>query len=170
MYRTTERLLLRNIEIKDNTHYLKFVNSEYVQKYNCLSKKNIEQVNDYIERNCQNDNCIVITRENEDVLIGVIIIDEDTLRYNVNSIEISFWLAEEYTKFGYMTEALECIIDYLFTEIKIDSITARVFSKNTQSISLLNKLNFKKEGVLSHAIKAHNNVIYDDVLFSLNHN
>lgn len=107
-----------------------------------------------------------VALKDTDELIGKIHIDEDHLRYDVNSVDLAYWLGEEYTRKGYMTEALSAFIDYLFEERKYDAITAQALAPNTASRALLSKLGFVQEGYLRRAIK-DNGVIYDNVLFSL---
>lgn len=163
----TERLKLSNLEKKYTNQYYQYYNSEHVMKYNCMKSKTKDEIEKYIEKNIANDDIIAITLNSNDLLIGMIYINEDSLRYNVESVEISFWLGIDYINQGYMTEALGSLLNYLFFARNFESITARVFSKNIASLSLLKKLNFNQEGILYRAIKTHNNVVYDDVLFSL---
>ena len=162
----TKRLIIRNLEEGDVEQYFTLYNSTYVRECNCLQEKNKEECRLYIIDNETNDQNLAICQK-DNKLIGMIYLDEDSLRYDVNSVEISFWIGEHYSQKGFMTEALQAVIDDLFCNKKISSITARVFATNKKSISLLKKMSFDEEGVLKRAVKTPMGFVYDDVLFSL---
>jgi len=63
-------------------------------------------------------------------------------------IEIGYDLKPSYWGKGVMKEALQCIIHFAFTTMKMNKIEAKVEPANQASIKLLEKLNFYKEGVL----------------------
>lgn len=62
--------------------------------------------------------------------------------------EIGFWLLPEYWGMGLMQEATELAISYAFDILQIHRIEAIVECENKNSLSLLNKLNFRLEGTL----------------------
>lgn len=57
--------------------------------------------------------------------------------------ELGFVLSKDYWRRGYMSEAVEAIISYLFDEYNLDFITAGYFVYNTGSKNLQEKLGFK---------------------------
>ncbi|MFJ7666374.1 GNAT family N-acetyltransferase [Lysinibacillus sp. NPDC097195] len=65
-----------------------------------------------------------------------------------NRIEIGYDLMPSYWGKGVMKEALQCIIPFAFETMAIHKIEAKVEPANQASITLLEKLNFFKEGVL----------------------
>ncbi|MEA5018106.1 MAG: GNAT family protein [Erysipelotrichaceae bacterium] len=139
-----------------------YVNTDFVQKYNMLSITTYEEFAQSMLNRKGTDYVIKLKNTNE--VIGNISVDEDHIRYNVNAITISYWLAEKFANKGYMSEALEIIIQQLFNE-GYDMITARVFSENIGSIKLLEKLGFEKEGYLKKAVRNNHGKVFDDVLF-----
>jgi|SRR5690606_6892303 len=62
--------------------------------------------------------------------------------------EIGFWLLPPFWRQGYTFEALEEVIQYAFTQLKIHRIEAEVESLNTHSKNTLEKAGFKLEGTL----------------------
>lgn len=63
--------------------------------------------------------------------------------------EIGYALTrEDYKQKGLMTEALKLVIDYGFNTMNLNRIEACVAPDNLPSIKLLQKFNFKEEGVL----------------------
>ena len=55
---------------------------------------------------------------------------------------------DEFKQKGYMTEALEKVLAYGFTELELHRIEALVADWNTPSVKLLNRFNFTKEGTM----------------------
>lgn len=163
---TTPRLIIREMRMSDLDRFDPLANSDFVLKYLCMYKMDWEGSRQYIQQMMEKKKDFAIALKDSDELIGKLHIDEDHLRFDVNSIDIAYWLGEEYTRKGYMTEALTAFIHYLFEEKKYDSISAQALAPNTASRALLQKLGFVQEGYLRRAIK-DNGVIYDSVLFSL---
>ena len=60
------------------------------------------------------DDSIAIVKKETGKLIGMLYVGEDSLRYEVNSKEISYFLRQEESRKGYMKEALSALISYLF--------------------------------------------------------
>lgn len=83
-----------------------------------------------------------------------------------HTAEIGYDLAEEYQRKGYMSEALEGIIEYGFSVLQLHRISAVVSIDNVPSEKLLEKLGFKREGILrdKHFFRGK---YYDHTLYSL---
>lgn len=158
----TKRLNIRKPNVNDILCYKEIQNSDFVLKYNPMSLKNEERIKREFE---ENEDMLLLENEVNKV-IGAVFLDEDSLRFWDKSIEISFFLKEEYSNNGYMYEALQKVLEYIFTEKQMKSVTARAFAENIYSIKLLKKLGFKQDGYLRNAIM-HNNILWDDTLFSL---
>ena len=62
--------------------------------------------------------------------------------------EIGYALNSNYCGNGYMTEALMRIIDFSFNDLGLHRLEANVEPNNSNSIKLLEKLNFKQEAFL----------------------
>lgn len=163
---TTERLLIRPMRMSDLDRFDPLANSDFVLRYLCMYRMDREGSREYIRQMMEKKKDFAIALRESDELIGKIHIDEDHLRYDVNSVDLAYWLGEEYTRKGYMTEALTAFLDYLFREREYDIVSASALAPNIASCALLCKLGFTKEGVLRRAIR-DNGVVYDSVLFSL---
>lgn len=155
----TKRLIIRNGNKDDIQDIQEFRNSEFVLKYNAMNVSNEEEILKEISHS------YILYEKYIKKVIGVISIEEDTLRYDVHSKCISYYLNEKYTRQGYMIEALQQVLKELFKEN--DIISARVFVGNDASKKLLEKLGFMHEGTLRHAVKGYQGIIYDDQLYSL---
>ena len=139
----TEHLTIRELRMEDLEQFDRLGNSDFVLQYLCMFKMDREGSRNYLQQMIANQKDFAIASKEDDRLIGKIHIDKDHLRYDVNSIDLAYWLGEEYTRKGYMTEALTAFIDYLFWVKRYDSISAQVLAPNIASQALLRKLGFR---------------------------
>lgn len=65
-----------------------------------------------------------------------------------HKVELSYDLAFEHWRKGYMTEALEAIMQYGFRDMSLHRVSATVSPDNIASIKLLEKLGFELEGCM----------------------
>ncbi len=81
--------------------------------------------------------------------------------------ELGYMLyTDEVKQKGYMKEALKPIIDYGFTQMKLNRIEALIAPENVASLKLIHRFNFKQEGTLkNHYLK--DGVYEDSVIFGL---
>ena len=113
------------------------------------------------------DETLILEHKQTGKMIGVVCIEQDSLRYDVASRELSYFLREEFSCQGYMKEALAGVIDYLFRELRLDYITARSFAPNIVSRKLLESLGFQQVGLIPHCVRGYGGIIYDDAIYSL---
>jgi ribosomal-protein-alanine N-acetyltransferase len=163
----TQRLILREARLGDDEDLYKIRNSEYVLKYNCMKKLTREELAEQIKKDVENSNVFHIELKESKRVIGVVCIDPDSLRYGVNSLCISYYLGEEFASKGYMTEALREIVRYIFEERQAEVLAVRVFKNNMASRRLVEKLGFVNEGCIRRCVKGYENVIYDDMIYSI---
>jgi len=167
----TERLLLRQITNDDVDILFKYWSDNEVTKFMNLSPfKSITQVlemlrllNDLFEQ--QQALRWGITTKFDGQIIG-------TCGYNTGLNkdsfigEIGYELGKEYWGFGYMQETLQALIEYGFQCMNLNRIEAYVMVENTVSLNLLNKLGFKREGILrEHGY--YKDSFWDEVICSL---
>ncbi|RAJ83586.1 ribosomal-protein-alanine N-acetyltransferase [Chitinophaga dinghuensis] len=65
-----------------------------------------------------------------------------------NKCSISYDLSSNWWKRGYMQEAMQAFLAYVFGTLEINRVQAEVMKDNTDSCVLLEKLGFEKEGLL----------------------
>ena len=161
----TKRLVLRHPRIEDAVDYLEFCNTEFVLRYNAMVLKTREKVEKYLT-DCREEILVLQLKESGKV-IGEISIGEDSLRYGVNAKELSYMLREEFSRQGYMKEALQAVIAYLFAQEKLECVSARCFAPNEASLALLRSLGFRQDGYIPRCVKGYQDQIFDDTLHSL---
>ena len=104
-----------------------------------------------------------ITLKGKQNIIGTIGFNNFTKRHRAN---IGYDLQTEYWNCGYITEALKAVIDFGFNQLEINRIEAEVMQGNVMSERVLDKFNFKNEGVLRQWM-FWNEKHYDMTMFSL---
>ena len=159
----TSRLLLRIATPKDTNSILNFINSEFSKKYNPYDSYSEIRLWKHLK---DNESIAIILKETNE-FIGLIGFEEDMIRINVNAISLNYVLDENYTNKGYMTEALREALRYLFLEKDYDIVSLRIIDTNLASIHIAKKLGFTYEGLIRQSIKAYDNVIYDQVIYSM---
>ena len=162
----TKRLILRSAITADADDLAKKRSTPFVLKHNLYMPCSGEQILselDYYPLIC-------LVKKDDNQLIGALSIREDLFRYHVNAVELQFWLSENFSNKGYMTEAISSMIDYIFTSTSAEIISIKAFDKNIASLRLAKKLGFLEEGYLRHAVKNGNGEVFDLVLFSLSKN
>jgi len=145
----TERLILRHVLEKDyelinKLHSDPIVNA-FVGRDNSSS---LEKAQAYILRMrglVERQECLywIITLKNNDHLIG----SACCWNYDIENgiVEIGYELLPEFQGQGIMTEALKSVIEFIFTKMKANLITAFPSSNNLSSVAVLKKLNFTFE-------------------------
>jgi len=65
---------------------------------------------------------------------------------------LMYWIAPEHQGNGYVTEAIELLLDYLFRECGFHKVAAYVYESNDASAAVLESLGFVREGTLRDEI------------------
>ena len=107
-------------------------------------------------------NMLIFCRH-DDKLVGGITLDN--IQGGVSkSCTVGYWMGENFTRNGFMTEALNASVLYAFTVLDISRVQAGCLPENAPSRSLLEKSGFKYEGVaqsyLQIAGRWRNHVLY----------
>ena len=158
----TEHLYIENIEDIHLPTLHPLYLSDHVQAFNVFFKPSLVEYIQQIHKDEDIQYAIVL--KETDLPIGTITLSKDVLRYHNKSITISYWLAKEKAKKGYMFEALDTLIDFIFNETSYEMISARVFTENIASMTLLEKLGFQEEGCLKKAYLKDNQYL-DEYLY-----
>lgn len=88
----------------------------------------------------------VFLKDYPDQIIGSICF-QNILMGPFRSCSIGYKFSQEYQRQGYAYESISACIDYMFHILRFHRIEAFVLTNNIPSIRLLQKLNFKYEGI-----------------------
>lgn len=165
----TNRLDL--VEIKQSHMgdlYKLFRDEKVTRFYNLLPFQNEQEAQKYIEwfQNCFKDKLGIrwgIAIKGQQNIIGTIGFNNFSKEHRAN---IGYDLQTAHWNNGFITEALKTVINFGFNQLEINRIEAEVMQGNIISEKVLNKLNFRNEGVLREWM-LWNGKHYDMTMFSL---
>lgn len=171
----TNRLKLREFTLDDREQLAELLNNIEITKFLAVVPHpyDEEDAEDFIEL-CKeraekdprtNYNFAIEKKETNDLLgsIGVNIEKKDK-----KVGELGYWLGEQYWQQGYMTEALQKILELGFDQLGLRRIEAKVYPKNEASKKLLKKFDFKREGIKRKAQKSTaTDKVHDEIVFGL---
>lgn len=160
----TRRLILRSPMREDAVSLLPIRNSEFVLQFNPTIPKNQEQLMEELME--EQDRTLILEKKKDGKVIGACFFGGDALRYRVNSQTLSYYLAQEEAGKGYMTEAVQALMEMLF-EQGVQVLSLRCYAENAASVKLAEKLGFVKEGCIRYAVSDRNGVVHDDCIYSL---
>lgn len=163
----TQRLIIRSAGESDEDMMFEAWNSPYVLRYNPMKPFSREKARETVEKDMKSDKAFYLEEKESGKAIGTVYLEEDSLRYRVNSHTLSYFLLEAYAGKGYMTEALRAVIAHAFETMGLDVLDVRIFAENKASLRLMEKLGFVREGELRRAIRGDGDIVYNDVLFSM---
>ncbi len=149
---TTERLILRQLEIQDEQEIFFLRSDERVNKYLVAPiAQNVEEARAFIKKIntgiTNNESAYwAITLKNNNKVIGTICIWNMSIEEN--KAEIGYVLHPDLQGKGIMQEAIHAVIDYGFEKMKLRTMEAVLNPDNARSIALLKRNGFifqKKE-------------------------
>ncbi|MEH7327001.1 GNAT family N-acetyltransferase [Priestia megaterium] len=72
------------------------------------------------------------------------------MNWNVPKFEIGYWINSRFSKKGYMTEAVEGIMNFALKELGAKRLEIRCDSSNIKSRAIPERLRFRLEGILEN--------------------
>lgn len=101
-----------------------------------------------------------IVLRNDPRLIGAIGL---TLDRALNKGELGYWIGKPFWNLGYATEATIAVLKYGFSDLRLNRITARHFSRNPSSGRVMEKAGMLMEGIARQDILKWGK--YEDLTF-----
>ena len=89
---------------------------------------------------------LFLIRRSDDTLLGAITLD-NIRKGPAQAGTLGYWTGEQFSRQGYMREAIGSVVHYAFTRLDLSRIEAACLPENTASRSLLERSGFKYEGV-----------------------
>ncbi|WP_294241641.1 GNAT family protein [uncultured Chryseobacterium sp.] len=166
----TERLLLRDMTIEDAPAIFDYRSDAEANTFQSWIPTSLKEVENFILRNHKEFNQreswyqILITDKETKAVIGDIGIhffgNENT------QAELGITLNKDFQGKGFAAEALKGIISLLFTDFRKHRIMASVDPDNLNSIKLMERVGFRKEG---HFVKSlfWKNRWVDDIIYAI---
>lgn len=143
----TKNLWIRQIEPNDldallevykNPKNMRFIpNSSYRWTREKLERK-YDEINKYYKNGF---GIFVVQMKNKDIILGEAGLFGSS--QDLNQLELGYIIAERFWRKGYGTEICHSLIEYGFGKLRLQKITARMFSQNIASIRLSEKCNMQ---------------------------
>lgn len=165
----TKRLILRAITHNDAEDVFDYSKGPGVgPNAGWKPHKSIEETRRIMEEVfLDKDGVFAIALKEAGRVIGSIGLVDDPKRQNEKARMLGYALGETFWGWGYMSEAAEAAVDYGFSVMKLDIISAYCYPFNLRSIRVLDKLGFKHEGRLRLCETRYDGNIYDNECYSL---
>ena len=96
--------------------------------------------------------CFLICRNSDDAIVGQVNLSR-IFRKAFQNAYLGYQLFNGFTGYGYMTEAVEMVLEFAFEKLKLHRIEANVQPDNLPSIGVLKRAGFAKEGFSKRYLK-----------------
>ena len=166
----TERLILREYQLSDASDVLVYRGDPIVQRFNgsvyesvVEAKESIEQAHAEFAR--QDGINWAVTLRSNGVVVGGFSFHNRSRRHR--RAELGYDLAHAYWGQGIATEALRVIIPFGFNELNLHRIYASTIADNHESVHLLEKLGFRREGTRRESSWEDDGTFHDSALYGL---
>ncbi len=143
---STERLLLRQLTFDDKKAIFRLRSNKEINEFITReTPKNLNQAEGFIQTcldEFENENRIfwAMAQEDSNHLIGTIVLHKIDLENNY--AEIGYEMNPDYQDEGYMSEAMNKVLDFGITSLNLKTIEAFTHHNNEASIALLEKYLF----------------------------
>ena len=152
----TDRLFLRPPTHADFHAWvaLRSENRDFLQQWdpvwaaNHLSRKNFTNRVYWAQRAIQGDTAVplFLIRQSDGALLGAVTLD-NIRRGPAMAGTLGYWLGAQYTRQGYMGEAIRGMVAHAFTGLNLSRVEAACLPENAASRAVLERSGFKYEGV-----------------------
>lgn len=156
-----------HVATKEDILFLKkLYNNPKIQSF-ALGEENMEITDEHIQttiesfQNSENKLFIVIFRN---IPIGMSMLYELSQKDKHSKIGVAF--LDRYQDKGFGSVVVEFVANYAFQELGLNKVFGEVYDYNYKSISMLNKIGFRREGVLNKHLFRRNKMI-DVYIYSL---
>lgn len=106
---------------------------------------------------------LFLIRRSDNQLLGAITLD-NIRRGPAQAGTIGYWMGADFTRQGYMREAVQAVVHYAFVKLDLSRLESACLPENTASRGVLEKCGFKFEGVAQSYLQIdgrwRNHVLY----------
>ena len=164
----TDRLVIRSFKFKDDDDLFEMC-SDPLTAYHAgwTPHGSLSDTRNVLLGYVYSDETLAITLKDTKKVIGTISLYKNHIRKKINCRELGFCLNRLYRNKGYMTEAVEAILDYGFNNLRLDLIMVCHHEKNYASRAVINKFPFLYEGTIRKYRKLYDDTIVDGVMYSI---
>lgn len=171
---TTERLVLRELLPTDAADVLVFRGDPEVQKYDDPPIHTLKESADFIEEMrlaCANGDqqTWAVTRKGDDTVIGLVSLQHPNRHGDLyhRRAEVGYGIARATWGQGIGSEAVRAVVQYGFEQLNFNRIYAVTIADNHESVRLLEKLGFVREGTQRQHSLEEDGRFHDSAIYGL---
>lgn len=166
----TSRLILKPIQLGDADQVLAYRSDAETNQYQGWIPKTLQDVEKFILKISPEIDqpgtwfqFVIILKETGNIVgdLGIHFLESES-----QQVKIGYTLSREYQGQGYATEAVRCILDYLFHDLKKHRVTVTIDPCNVPSIKLVERLGFRKETHFVESLFVNGKWV-DDVVYAI---
>jgi len=148
------KVLLRAPTIKDRAEFIALNRASRRFHRGLVSPPTTaEQFAAFLERsNTETSLCVFICLVTDRSIVGAMSLSQ-IFRGGFHNAYLGYYVGARYANEGYMTEALELLLRYAFSQLKLHRLEANIQPGNVASIALVKRAGFRKEGYSPRYLK-----------------
>lgn len=170
----TERLILRELLPTDAANVLVFRGDPVVQKYDDPPIQTLQEASEFIEEMLQastaeQQQTWAVTLTGSETVIGMVSLQYPNHRgdrYHRRA-EVGYGLARAMWGQGFGSEAVRAVVHYGFAQLGLNRIYAGTIADNHESVRLLEKLGFVREGTRRQHSLEDDGCFHDSAMYGL---
>jgi RimJ/RimL family protein N-acetyltransferase len=151
----SERLMLKDLTVADAEAFFQYRSLPEITRFQGFAPVSVEDALGFIEK----DICHEMDQPDTWFQFGIFHREEQTLIGDLgihflaeeNTAEIGITIAPQFQGRGFASEAVGCVIDFLFETLHKDKIIASVDPKNHKSMALMRQVGFQLRGIYPNA-------------------
>lgn len=168
----TPRLLLRPLQPSDGKELNVAILESFEQLHQWMEWAVSKPTMENTEIFCRQSEADWILRKNLNLLIvdstGTIIgsTGYNFIKWEVPSLRIGYWIRTSMAGQGYVTEAVNALVRYAFSELKMVRIEIRCDEDNVKSWRVAERLNFVKEANLKASARKNDGNLRNTIIYA----
>jgi len=152
----TDRLFLKNISPEDNEFIYTLFSNNQVNKYlfDAEPLADIQEANEiigfYTQEEPREQHRWVLVRKSDGIKLGTC--GFHCWDKSKSCCDVGYDLHPDFWGMGYMSEAIQKILEFAQNDMKINHINACIYVDNEKSIKLIEKFGFTHKGIMKDEI------------------
>lgn len=142
--KSTDILILRDLEVKDKENYIKNINDKNILKYMGGSypyyEKKFDKMLEVRSFNPNSHFCFGFEICGE--IFGEVSLNRIEKKISNHVAAIGYWLSKKYWGQAIIIKAMSFVCDFVFDKLKFKKIVTEVFPENVGSLRILEKNDF----------------------------
>ncbi|MFH5834950.1 GNAT family N-acetyltransferase [Proteiniclasticum sp. C24MP] len=164
----TKRLYIRRFEEKDLADFNQYASDPEVgPSAGWKPHESMKESEEILEGFMKSADIFAMEHKKDGRVIGSLGLHEDRKRDYKGALMLGYAMGKDYWGQGLMTEAVDRLLQYAFSELDMKIISAYHYPFNQRSKRVLVKAGFSLEGTLKMASALYDGQVVDDVCYAI---